>query len=61
MRAHTTSKQELDALRSVIARDFQDAALTGLSEDRRFAIAYNAALQLAKTHRRSSSLSCASD
>ena len=26
---HTTSKQEVDALRALIARDLQDAALTG--------------------------------
>jgi len=45
---HTTSKQEVDALRALIARDLQDAALTGLSADRRFATAYNAALQTAK-------------
>ena len=45
---HRTSKQELDALRAVITRDLSDAAVTGLSEDRRFATAYNAALQAAK-------------
>jgi uncharacterized protein (UPF0332 family) len=45
---HTTSKQELDALRALIERDLTDAALTGLSTDRRFATAYNAALQTAK-------------
>ena len=28
---HTTSKQEVDASRALIARDLQDAALTGLS------------------------------
>lgn len=44
VRAHTTNKQELDALRSVVERDLRDAALTDLSEDRRFATAYNAAL-----------------
>jgi len=37
---HQTSRQELDDLRAVIRRD--------LSEDRRFATAYNAALQTAK-------------
>jgi hypothetical protein len=45
---HTTSKQELDGLRAVIERDLTDAALAGLSADRRFATAYNAALQTAK-------------
>jgi hypothetical protein len=45
---HTTSRKELTELRRVIARDLADAALTGLSEDRRFATAYNAAPQTAK-------------
>lgn len=45
---HTTSKQELDGLRALIERDLTDAALSGLSADRRFATAYNAALQTAK-------------
>jgi hypothetical protein len=44
---HRTSKKELDALRAVIARDLSDAAVHGLSDDRRFATAYNAALQAA--------------
>jgi hypothetical protein len=47
IRAHTTSKHELDDLRDVIERDLQDAAIVGLSTDRRFATAYNAALQAA--------------
>jgi hypothetical protein len=38
----------LTDLRAVIARDLQDAALSGLSADRRFATAYNAVLQLTK-------------
>ena len=45
---HKTSKKELDRLRAVIARDMADASLDGVSADRRFAIAYNAALQAAK-------------
>jgi len=45
---HKTSKKELDKLRSVIARDLADASLGGVSADRRFATAYNAALQTAK-------------
>jgi uncharacterized protein (UPF0332 family) len=44
---HTTSKSELDNMRELIARDLADAALAGLSADRRFATAYNAALQAA--------------
>jgi hypothetical protein len=46
-KAHKTSRQEIDGLRAVVERDFQDAAVPGLSEDRRFATAYNAVLQLA--------------
>ena len=34
-------------MRELIARDLADAAVTGLSADRRFATAYNAALQAA--------------
>jgi len=44
---HTASKAELDNMRELIARDLADAALAGLSADRRFATAYNAALQTA--------------
>jgi hypothetical protein len=46
-KSHKTSRQELDGLRAVVERDLRDAAMAGLSEDRRFATAYNAALQLA--------------
>ena len=45
---HTTSRQELDDLRAVVERDLADAGLSALSPDRRFATAYNAALQTAK-------------
>ena len=48
VRRHGTAKGELDRLRAVIARDLADAALEGVSADRRFATAYNAALQAAK-------------
>jgi uncharacterized protein (UPF0332 family) len=44
---HTTSKQELNNMRQLIARDLADAVVAGLSADRRFATAYNAALQAA--------------
>jgi uncharacterized protein (UPF0332 family) len=44
---HKTSKKELDNMRALIARDLTDAAIVGLSADRRFATAYNAALQAA--------------
>lgn len=45
---HKTSKKELDKLRAVIRRDLADVSLRGASADRRFATAYNAALQAAK-------------
>jgi uncharacterized protein (UPF0332 family) len=45
VRQHTTSKKELDSIRAIIARDLADASVKGLSADRRFATAYNAALQ----------------
>jgi hypothetical protein len=48
VRTHRTSKQELDDLRTVIERDLHDAGIAGLSADRSFATAYNAALQTAK-------------
>lgn len=38
---------EINALFKVAARDLADAGVLGLSEDRRFATAYNGALQLA--------------
>lgn len=44
---HTTSKRELDEMRELIARDLSDASIPALSADRRFATAYNAALQAA--------------
>jgi hypothetical protein len=43
---HKTSKKELDNMRALIARDLADAGLAGLSADRRFVTAYNAALQV---------------
>jgi uncharacterized protein (UPF0332 family) len=48
VRTHRTGKQELDDLRTVIDRDLHDAEIVGLSADRSFATAYNAALQTAK-------------
>jgi hypothetical protein len=47
VRAHRTSRKELGDLRAVILRDLEDAAIQELSDDRRFATAYNAALQAA--------------
>ena len=40
-------KKELDNMRALIARDLADAGIASLSADRRFATAYNAALQAA--------------
>ena len=45
---HKTSAEEVLSLLSVVKRDLSDARLDGLSDDRKFAIAYNAALQLCK-------------
>ena len=47
VKTHQTSKQEIDNLRALITRDLADASVTALSADRRFATAYNAALQAA--------------
>jgi uncharacterized protein (UPF0332 family) len=44
VRAHKTSPQEIHDLRAVVERDLKDAKLEGLSDDRRFATAYNAVL-----------------
>jgi uncharacterized protein (UPF0332 family) len=46
--AHVTSKAELDDLRAAVQRNLEDAAIEELSEDNRFAIAYQAALLTAK-------------
>ena len=43
---HKTSKQEIDALLRIAERDIADAKIKGISDDRSFATAYNAALQL---------------
>jgi hypothetical protein len=48
VKVHKTSMQELDGIRTLIARDLADASISELSADRRFATAYNAALQTAK-------------
>ncbi|MDZ4184598.1 MAG: hypothetical protein U1D97_06420 [Desulfuromonadales bacterium] len=46
LRAHRTSRQEIGDLLKIVERDLHDARSTGLSEDWRFGIAYNAALKL---------------
>lgn len=45
---HTTSRREVENLRELVNRDLKDAEIDGLSDDRRFATAYNAVLQLSK-------------
>ena len=45
---HTTSKEELDALRDAVSRNLGDASITSLSADGRFNLAYSAVLLLAK-------------
>lgn len=45
--AHTTSLAEVESLFAIVDRDLTDARIPRLSEDRRFEITYNAALQLA--------------
>lgn len=47
IRSHCTNRQEVASLFQVVERDLADAAITALSADRRFATAYNAALQAA--------------
>jgi hypothetical protein len=46
IRPHTTSRQEIQDLLSIVTRDLQDAEVKELSADWRFGIAYNAALKL---------------
>jgi hypothetical protein len=45
---HKPSRRELAELRRTIRRNLQDASLSGLSDDNRFGIAYEAALMAAK-------------
>lgn len=47
LRPHKTTKKEIQDLLGVAQRDMSDAAVPGLSSDRRFLIAYEAALTLA--------------
>jgi hypothetical protein len=47
LRRHRTSTREIADLLGVIDRDLADASVDAISSDRRFAIAYEAALQLA--------------
>jgi hypothetical protein len=47
LRQHKASREEIQDLIDVVERDLKDAAVSGLSTDRRFLIAYEAALTLA--------------
>jgi uncharacterized protein (UPF0332 family) len=47
IRPHRTNPAEIAGLFAVVERDLTDAAIEALSADRRFATAYNAALQAA--------------
>lgn len=48
LQRHRANQSEIENLRKLIERDLKDAAIPGLSADRTFATAYNAALQLSK-------------
>ena len=48
LQKHRTSDDEVRSLRELILRDMADARIEQLSDDRRFATAYNAALQISK-------------
>ena len=45
LKPHKASAEEIRKLFKIVKRDLADAKVPGLSEDRRFTIAYNAALQ----------------
>lgn len=47
LQPHSTNKQEIQNLFKLVDRDIKDARINQLSTDRRFATAYNGALQLA--------------
>jgi hypothetical protein len=47
IRAHQTNKSEITELFKAVDRDLADSQVQGLSADRRFATAYNAALLVA--------------
>ncbi len=49
---HKTSKQEIESLRQLVARDLTDAAIEGLSGDRCVATAYNASAATVEAYNR---------
>jgi uncharacterized protein (UPF0332 family) len=48
LKSHKTNQKEIEQLFAVFDRDMADARAVGLSADRRFATAYNAALMAAR-------------
>lgn len=46
MKTHITSKREINDLKKIVEREVGDASVEAISNDRRFACSYNAALQL---------------
>jgi len=46
LKAHQTSREEIQNLLNIIRRDLKDSEVKGLTEDWQFVIAYNAALQI---------------
>ena len=48
LKSHKTNRKEIEQLFAVFERDMADAQAVGLSVDRRFATAYNAALMAAR-------------
>ena len=50
LKLHKATPAEISKLFDVVKRDLADAQVHGLSEDRRFTIAYNAALQSSRAY-----------
>lgn len=50
LKRHKATAQEIHKLFDVVNRDLADSRVRGLSEDRRFTIAYNAALQAGRAY-----------
>ena len=48
VQAHKSSREEIQNLRALIKRDIEDAKISEVSIDRRFATAYGAAVNLAR-------------
>jgi hypothetical protein len=48
LKAHKSTKKEIESFKKLIARDLKDCAIEEVSVDRRFATAYQAALNLSR-------------